>query len=116
MLFQSLVFSIECGLINGVATKCSVGGCSQWGWCGTGAAYQSGLCQSQYSAPNGCNPIVTSIPSGSTISTDGLCGLTNSKKYCPDQQCCSQWGTFHLFRLLRYYCTILWNCLSNWIW
>ena len=71
---------------------CKVGACSQYGWCGTGPAYET-LCQKDFSAPNTCPPVIA-VVSSCPVSVDGTCGLKGTTQFvvCPTGQSCSQWG------------------------
>ena len=46
----------RCGTAGVGGTRCAWGYCSQWSWCGTGAAYKARGCQPAHHAMSGCHP------------------------------------------------------------
>eukprot|EP00835_Amoeboradix_gromovi_P005535 NODE_529_length_7157_cov_0.524795.p2 type:complete len:401 gc:universal NODE_529_length_7157_cov_0.524795:4325-3123(-) len=94
MLLSFVVLAVNCGSTSALKTKCVNSGCSEYGWCGTTAAYTSGKCQVAYSDVGYCNPVTTVpiLPVTGAVSVDGTCGITHNNWICPTGYCCSQYG------------------------
>ena len=89
--FISLISALQCG--QGIG-KCVDSGCSEFGWCGTSAAYTSGNCQRDYSADGLCKPKSCDTISETVLSSDGSCGYSKNNQFvgCSPGYCCSKYG------------------------
>ena len=78
-LLLSVAFAQICGP-DGGNRRCAVGCCSQYGYCGTTAAYCGAGCKPNFGTCSGTN-----------LPGDERCGPSFGNKVCSNNQCCSQY-------------------------